>query len=195
MPPIRSPKPIAHTRTALEEIYLNEAVQTAAESGKVREAARKFGVPRTTIRRRIKGGKTRAEAHASQQLLSPAEEQLLLEAGDRAVDAGFGWDVGLLRSHAEAICRRKGVHPPGKRWPDNFLARHPDYKKVWAQGLDRQRLAAQHPDRIALFYNLVSSPPSLRPSLRPYLRSLSSRLSPTHPIHILLARDQARHPT
>ena len=130
----RSLNPVPRKRTALDEIHLNEAVQAAAKSGKIRAIAREYAVPRSTLRRRINGAKTRAEAHVQQQLLSPAVEQLLLDAGDRDAADGCGWTTRTLRYFAQAACKALGLHPPGKQWTANFLARHAEYKEAWSQG-------------------------------------------------------------
>jgi hypothetical protein len=89
-----------------------------------RKAANIYQVPCSTLGDRMKGLPARAEAHISQQKLSPAEEEVLVKwakvLGRR----------GVPLTHATLATYASEIHggPIGESWAKRFLARHDDLK-------------------------------------------------------------------
>ena len=55
------------------------AGKKGGEKGSIRAAAEAHGVPFSTLKDRLKGTKTRVQAHIKQQLLSPTEEKSVIQ--------------------------------------------------------------------------------------------------------------------
>ncbi|KAK2030019.1 hypothetical protein LX32DRAFT_682069 [Colletotrichum zoysiae] len=83
--------------------YTPEALQSAVtevlEGGGHRKAARRWGVPRATLYRRLQGATSHQEAKAAHQRLSQVREmaQKVLEAGGNSQPLGKNWMEGFLR--------------------------------------------------------------------------------------------------
>jgi len=95
---------------ALErEIEVEKAV-VAIKSGQFKSvytAAKALKLPEDTIRRRIKGGKTRSEARQKQQLLSKNQEQTLLKWIKGLTLSGYAPSHRILREVAEEVRSNK----------------------------------------------------------------------------------------
>ena len=109
------------------------------------EASTATGTPKTTVYRRAKGGRTRPEAHAYRQALSPDEENALVSWIERLVATGHPVKHSLVRELAEEV-RKPRVQlgdkfppPLSKDWPARFLKRHPTLKTVLAKNIENIR--------------------------------------------------------
>ena len=107
----------------------------------IKEVATRLDIPYTTLRARfLNVHKSRREARAAQQFLSPALELLLVR-----------WIVHL-GSTGHPLCKRtvriraQHLHPdnkkPSRNWIYLFLKRHPDIILSAASGLDPKRAKA-----------------------------------------------------
>ncbi|KAJ3815118.1 hypothetical protein F5876DRAFT_5614, partial [Lentinula aff. lateritia] len=56
-----------------------QAIESSNGELSVHKAAKAYEIHPATLQRRVHGGKSRSEAHAHQQNLSPAQEDLLVE--------------------------------------------------------------------------------------------------------------------
>jgi Tc5 transposase DNA-binding domain len=102
-------------------------------------------LPYDTVRRRfLQTSLPPSEAHAHQQLLSPAVEKVLVDWIIFLSDTSHPLSKRSIRRKAEALCGRK----PGESWIRGFLERH-------------QRLSLE--DHLALIPNVLR--PSTGPSL------------------------------
>lgn len=110
--------------------YSENTILSAVEDVKygysVRKAASCWGVPRTTLRKRLKGGISRCDANERNQRLSKENEtrvvQWILDERGLGV-APTPWQV---KEFASRLARNK--QPLGKRWLEGFLRRNPDIK-------------------------------------------------------------------
>ncbi|KAI9852238.1 MAG: hypothetical protein M1824_002040, partial [Vezdaea acicularis] len=77
----------------------------------VAQAAKRYAIPyRTLYDRAILGRKSYAEAHASKQNLTPAQEAYLVKYCTEMEDKGVPARKDLIRAKAQAILRRN-THP------------------------------------------------------------------------------------
>jgi hypothetical protein len=104
----------------------------------IREAARAFGVSKTTLTARFNGRKTRIKAHEDERKLSVGCEHALVE-----------WVAEMGRRymplHASAVAAHASLisgEPVGESWVHRFRSRHPELKVRWATGLEKCRAQA-----------------------------------------------------
>jgi hypothetical protein len=117
----------------------------------IRKAAETFRVPRSTLTNRFNGVRTRKEAHAHQQNLAPAQEEVLVEWIKVMGRRGVPFTQRALQDFAEDICRR----PIGDSWPKRFLARHPELKVKWTTSLESCRAQALNPTVVGEYFSLL----------------------------------------
>ena len=87
------------------DIRLAEAVQ-GVKSGKYKssyEAAKVLGLNRDTVTRRVNGSLSRTQARYTQQILSPAQESVLLKWIKQLTIGGYSPGHQLLKEVAEEI--------------------------------------------------------------------------------------------
>lgn len=109
------------------------------------EASKATGTPIRTLYRRVNGRKSIQESRASQQLLSPNEEQALVSWVLRAASTGHPITHSFLRDLAEEI-RKPRVNTENSRvvllgsdWSKRFMRRNPQLKTAMASGIEIQR--------------------------------------------------------
>lgn len=120
-----------------------------------REAAKRFGVDRTTLSRRHQGktGSNEAQGKA-QQLLSPQQESELIKYLDKCTRRGLPPTREMMQNLAGAVAKR----PVSYSWVTRFLRRHPGQivtKRV--KGTDRERHQADSPTKYKLYFELLHS--------------------------------------
>ena len=100
----------------------------------VDHAVKALGVSRTTLRRRLKGGKTRKEAREPTQLLTVQEEKALADWITNATALGNPVTHSYIKEVAEGIRTSRAdvvnefLRPIGTSWLKVFLRRHPHYR-------------------------------------------------------------------
>jgi hypothetical protein len=111
-----------------------------------RKAAARWGIPRSTLQKRLSGSQPRSDAFESLQRLSKEQESHLV-----------GWilvqaNLDLPPTHqqvkeiASRIVRAGGDDQPlGKHWMEGFLRRNPEVRTVRGKPIDscRQRRQSQ----------------------------------------------------
>src|SRR4051812_3040727 len=75
----------------------------------IRDAARAFNIPFTTLRERLAGRTTRHVAHESAQILSNAEERSLAKLITRLTITGFPASPALVVQMAELVLSKRVV--------------------------------------------------------------------------------------
>lgn len=113
--------------------YSNEDVSQALDAIKggqsLRKAASQWGVPRTTLQRRMQGAQSREIAFSEQQRLSQAQESNLAEWVRIQVVLGLPPTYHQIREFAERILQTQGdSRPLGKNWVQSFIRRNPSVK-------------------------------------------------------------------
>ncbi|CAK5270732.1 unnamed protein product [Mycena citricolor] len=121
--------------------------------------AKTYGLSYGTLHRRIKGGKSRQEAHASQQKLSPAQEWALVGFIRESADMGFPLTHKQIIEYTNAV--RQAMHGTeceavGKKWVFAFLDQHSESLQThWSKPLDSQRAKSLNETAVASWVELV----------------------------------------
>src|SRR3954454_19860735 len=92
--------------TSERDILIDKALLDI-QSGKYKspyEAEKLLGLPKSSVRRRVNRGLTHAQARYKQQILSPAQESVLLKWIKQLTISGYSPRHQLLRELAEEVC-------------------------------------------------------------------------------------------
>jgi hypothetical protein len=118
-----------------------EAALQAIRDGSVpsvREAAKRFEIPRSTLQDRLRGRPTLRQAREPQQRLTQYEEEALKRLAYQLSAWGWPITIEVLEEFARDILHRKGdTAPLGQCWYANFLSRHRDLKAERSRTLDQ----------------------------------------------------------
>jgi len=134
----------------------------------VNAAAIAHNVPVATLRDRVKGGKSRAEANEAKQILSAAEEKALVKWILEVSQNGYPPRKSQLREMAEDIRQQRVSqindasitlveYPPiGMEWPERFIQRHSNcLKMTFARRIDARRMKETTVDAILRWLNTM----------------------------------------
>jgi transposase-like protein len=148
---------------------LLQAIQAVHDGVSQKEAARRHGIPRSTLLGRLRGAGTRQEAHSMQMSLSPDQERSLSE-WCRIQDAlGLPPTQNQVRLTAQRMLEVSGSNIElGKRWIEGFLRRNPSIKAKKGIRIEKARAEAVTPDKIKAFFAILDEP--LVQSIRPQNR-------------------------
>ena len=109
------------------------------------EAAKVLGLPRNTITRHVNRGLTRSQARQKQQILSSAQENILLKWIKELTISGYSLGHRLLKEIAEELRRKQTYnldnmsssslepipnYQLGQNWVPRFIQRHPHLRVV-----------------------------------------------------------------
>ena len=122
------------------EAKIQEAIQAyqLKKFKSIRAAAAAFSVPESTVRGRLAGLKPHKTAHEQTQILSVAEERILVRWITRLTKTGFPASPALLIGMAKEIRRSRfqlSASPPslrriGDHWVERFRTRHPEIQGI-----------------------------------------------------------------
>jgi hypothetical protein len=118
----------------------------------LRQAAKDYDVPRSTLTSRFNGMPTRKEAHEREQKLQPAQEKVLVEWIKVMGQRGVPLTPQALIDYASDICDG----PVGSSWGKHFMARHPELKVKWTSSLQQCRAQALNPTVVAEYFELLA---------------------------------------
>src|SRR5204863_7890860 len=111
------------------------------------KAARETGASKATLLRRLKGGRTRAEAREEQQMLSQAQEKALVSWITNLTATGHPAHHDFIREMAEEIRKTSGPVddtwtrlPIGETWVRQFIKRHPYLKTTLSRSIELARV-------------------------------------------------------
>jgi hypothetical protein len=147
------------TMPAYLESDLDNAVNVVKTGTSVKRAVSDWGVPRSTLQKRLKGAITLKEHALSVRKLSDVQEVHLLN-----------WvlaqeSIGLPITHAQVLwfanrcCQLNWlVEPLGKHWLERFLARHPVIKTKNKRSMDSRRINNACTEVIQPWFRYVESP-------------------------------------
>jgi len=97
------------------------------ENASIRATSRAWGIPLTTLARRIRGGVGRRQGQADTQLLTPKQEDMLAEWVLEQEKLGHAPTHRRLREFAGEILKYSGKSGHiGNNWVSRFLQRHPE---------------------------------------------------------------------
>ncbi|KAI2474910.1 Transposase protein, partial [Pyrenophora tritici-repentis] len=120
-----------------------------------RQAARAWGVPRSTLQHRLAGRLPNAIAHSDQQRLTPEQDEFLVEwVLDEDLRAQPPTHL-RIREMAIRIFYMNGDNAPlGQHWVANFLRRNPRVHSIVGRKIEAARAEAANPDSIREFLEL-----------------------------------------
>jgi predicted HTH domain antitoxin len=157
MPPIRSQAP----RNLIEqEGRIELAIQAIQkqELRSIREAARLFAVPRTTLATRLQGVHNRAISRANSHKLTEIEEESLEKWIISMDSRGSAPRPSMVREMANLLLIYRGTTPVlsvGNNWVTNFVKRHPDLTSRFSRRYNYERAKCEDPKIIREWFNLV----------------------------------------
>lgn len=105
-----------------------EAIQNGLSQ---RKAAKRWGIPRSTLQKRLNGSQSRSDANKHLQRLSRQQESHLAEWVLVQSNLGLPLTRQQIQEFASRIVKQSGNDQPlGKRWIDGFLRRNPEIRTV-----------------------------------------------------------------
>ena len=132
-----------------------EAVQRGDIS--IRRAAEEYGVPRTTLQDKLSGKVSfNARCGAARRLLTDEEESALAAFLVGCVSIGYSKSrKDVLAIVQQILYSRNATSEVTKGWWESFCARHPDVTLRHADPLSFSRAAANNPDVIHRYFDLL----------------------------------------
>ena len=154
MPPIRGQNP----RNSIEQegriILAIQAFQNK-EVPTIREAARRFQVPNTTLQRRIDGHPFRTETRADSHKLTPEEEKALLQWILSMDTRGSAPRPSMVREMANILLGERSNQTVGRNWATSYIKRYPELKSRSSRRYDYKRALCEDPRIIMPWFELV----------------------------------------
>ncbi|EAQ88445.1 hypothetical protein CHGG_05064 [Chaetomium globosum CBS 148.51] len=160
------PKPLQHE----DRIQLALEALRSGQIKIIRKAADAFGVPKSTLHRRVKGGGTRQEAQVKNRKLRPTEEAALIQWIESLDDRGMSPTIGYIRQMADLLLRERGgftlldasltstpvpAMTVGENWVQRLLHRHPHLETKYSRKYDYQRALCEDPEKISAWFARV----------------------------------------
>ena len=159
MPPNRSQNARKSTEQEGRVLLAIEAIQTKQITS-IREAARRFDVPLTTLQRRLAGHTNRSETRANGHKLSQIEEESLIRWVVSMDTRGAPPRQSHVRDMANLLLTEQGSTPHqtvGSKWVYNFIQRTPELKTRLSRRYDYQRAQNEDINQIQGWFTLVSN--------------------------------------
>lgn len=140
---------------AIEDALAALEAQKDGEKIVLQQVADKYGVDRLTLSRRWRGvTHSRAEQYQNQQLLTPIQEQKLVQYIDKLSGRGLPPTRSMIRNFAGDITRK----PAGRCWADRFIKRHQiELISKYVYGIDVARKRADSALKYSLYFELLAS--------------------------------------
>ena len=136
------------------DIFRKQAKPNLSAVKQILDTKYKTSVCLGTIRNCASGAHRDArKGYEEQQLLSPVQENILLEWIILLSDTGHCINKRTLRMKAKKVCGRK----PGQTWIRSFLSRHPDIMLGKPSGLDPKRAQAFNKPTIKRHFKLLKA--------------------------------------
>ncbi|ODM23528.1 hypothetical protein SI65_01117 [Aspergillus cristatus] len=157
MPPIRSQS----SRNSIEQegrVLLAIQAIKKQEISSIRDAARQFQVPRTTLQRRLTGLTVRSETRANSHKLTKTEEQSLVQWIFSLDDRGAAPRPTSVQEIANLLLAARGSTPVqtvGEKWAYNFIKRHPELSTQFSRRYNYERAKCEDPIIIHEWFDCV----------------------------------------
>jgi hypothetical protein len=159
MPPIRSKS----SRNSIEQegrILLAIQAIRKQEIHSIREAARCFQVPRSTLQDRLHGHTERTATHANNHKLTIIEEESLQKWILSLDDRGAAPRPTTVRQSANLLLEARGSTPVqtvGEKWVYNYIKRHSDIVTQFSRRYNYERAKCEDPKIIRGWFDCVQS--------------------------------------
>ena len=159
MPPIR----IRPSQYSIErEGRISFAIQAIQnkEITSIREVARRFNVPESTLRTRLRGITFRAETRPNSYKMTEIEEESLKQRILSLDLRGAAPTRSHVRELANLLLAKRGSIPiqtVGEKWVYNFTQRHPELISRFSRRYDYRRAEQEDPKIIQAWFNTVET--------------------------------------
>lgn len=157
------PKRTQSSRNSIEQegriLLAIQAIQNKQISA-IRDAARQFNIPGTTLRRRLAGHTNRADSRANNHKLSQTEEETLKQWILSMDTRGAAPRPAAVREMANVLLAKRGTTPiktVGEKWVYNFTQRTPELQSRFSRRYDHQRAKQKDPKVIQEWFNSVQA--------------------------------------
>ena len=138
---------------------IQEALDAIAKGISIKRAASNCGIPRSTLQERLSGRQPHQQASASQQRLSPTQEDHLAQWVLTQAALGLPPTHSQLKEFAQRVLDTQGdPQPLGKRWIQGFLRRNPSLKTQRSQSIDSHRASNASTDTIKPWFRYLEIP-------------------------------------
>ncbi|OQD91366.1 hypothetical protein PENVUL_c284G00185, partial [Penicillium vulpinum] len=157
MPPTRSQS----SRNSIEQegrILLAIQAFKNKEISSIREVARVFNIPRTTLRDRLSGHTERSTTRANSHKLTEIEEESLRKWILSMDSRGAAPRPATVREMANLLLQQRGITPAlsvGENWVTNFIKRYPDLSSRFSRRYNYERAKCEDPKIICEWFDLV----------------------------------------
>lgn len=140
----------ADIQLALSDLQ-NQRIQS------VKQAARIYNIPKSTLYDRRAGKRMRRDCEANSKRLTKLEEEAIVQQVLDQSERGLAPSKAYVRDMADKLLRARGGNPVGKNWVDNFVKRTPELRTRWSRPYDYQRAACEDPAAILRWFSLVQA--------------------------------------
>jgi len=132
------------------------AIQLGQISG-IRQAAKQYNIPNSTLRRRMNGIRSKSDCTSPTQRLTLSEEQVLVQKVLELDSRGLPIRLQTLQEFASSITQARGGDPVGTKWPYNFIQRTPELKTRMTRSLNYRRALSEDPKLIGEWFDVRSN--------------------------------------
>jgi hypothetical protein len=141
----------------LEKLTQEDRIKLALEAHRIngislRQAARTYNVPSSTLTSRAKGVLPRRQSHQHELKLTEAHESVLEQWCKVMGRRGVPITYQMLRDHASDISGQD----VGATWPKRFMMRHPGLKIKYTTGLEQSRARSLNPNAVRDYFDLLT---------------------------------------
>jgi hypothetical protein len=159
MPPIRSQ---SSRNREEQEGRISLAIQALKnqEITSIREAARRFNIPNSTLSTRLNGVQNRAISRANSHKLTEIEEESLQKWIISLDERGAAPRPSTVRETANLLLAARGTIPVqtvGEKWVYNFVKRHPNLSTRFSRRYNYERAKCEDPKIIREWFSLVQN--------------------------------------
>ena len=129
----------------------------------IRAAARAYGVPHTTLTRRLEGTTSRSDFTHPNRKLTQTKETALVEWILSLDTRGIPPTQALVQEMAELLFRERVQNASieettlGQRWVYRFITRHPEIKSRYSRKYDYKRAKCEDPEVMRAWFRLVQN--------------------------------------
>ena len=159
MPPIRSQS----SKNLVEQegrILLAIQAFKNQEVSSIREVARRFNIPRSTLQDRLSGHQNRAISRANSYKLTEIEEESLQKWILSMDSRGSAPRPSMVREMANLLLEQRGTTPVlsvGQNWVTKFVKRRPLLSSRFSKRYNYERAKCEDPKIITEWFNLVQT--------------------------------------
>ncbi len=133
-----------------------EAIRTTKRMS-IRQAAKTYDVPESSLRHRMKGRVAKAEIRNGRHQLTPNEEETIVRYVLDLDSRGFPPRICCVEDMANLLLTTRHAKPVGKLWAYRFVQHRSELKTRFSRAYDFQRALCEDPELINAWFRLVAN--------------------------------------